>query len=154
MEEVSPKLTFGDVFGYMLAYLCWIATAASGLLTVFQMRNALNVMWPAAGGSRWILRAVDRFGLVFMGLAWLVYVIFTEQHYRSAITIVRLRRHKERREGPVRRVSQPEGRVMRMLRRMGLDVLANRFLPTLMLPLVLFVIAYLVYQLGFSILGR
>ncbi len=153
MEEMSPKLTVGDVFGYLLAYLCWTATAATGILAVFQARNALNVLWPVLGGSRWVLRPIDRFGLVFLGLVWLVYVIFTEQHYRSAITVARQRRHKERREVPVRRASQPQGRTLKMLKRMGLDVLANRFLPTLMLPLVLFVIAYLIQQLAFALLG-
>jgi hypothetical protein len=41
---------------------------------------------------------------------------------------------------------------MRMLHRMGLDILALRFLPTLMLPLVWFVIAYLVQQVGFQLI--
>ena len=41
---------------------------------------------------------------------------------------------------------------MKMLRRLGLDVLAMRFLPTLMLPLVLFVTGYLLGELGFEII--
>jgi hypothetical protein len=43
---------------------------------------------------------------------------------------------------------------MKTLRRLGLDLLAMRFLPTLMLPLVLFVIGYLLYQLGFQLMGN
>lgn len=155
MEQVRPKLTVGDIMGYAVAYLCWICTAAAGMLVMFQARNTLNVLWPVLGGSRWVLRPVDRFGLVFMGLLWLVYVIFVEQHYRSAITMVRERRHKNksRPAGP-RQPGVRQGRFMRFLRKLGLDILATRFLPTLMLPLVLFVIAYLLQQLGFWLMGN
>ena len=89
MNDITPRLTIGDIIGYLLAYMCWICTAAAGMLALLQARNALNVLWPAAGGSHWVLRPIDRFGLVLMGLLWLVYVIFCEQNYRTAITAVR-----------------------------------------------------------------
>jgi len=94
MEQVQPRLTVGDVFGYALAYMCWLVTAAIAMLAVFQTRNMINVMWPVLGGNQWVLRAIDRFGLLFLGLVWLVFVIFVEQHFRTAITYVRERRHK------------------------------------------------------------
>jgi hypothetical protein len=154
MEDMSPKLTVRDVFGYLLAYLCWIATAAAGMLAIFQTRNALNVVWPALGGSRWVLRPVDRFGLVLLGLVWLVFVIFVEQHYRSGITIVRVRRLKARTDPTARPSRRPEGRIMKVLHRLGLDILVSRFMPTLMLPLVWFVITYLIQQLGFALIQQ
>lgn len=46
MEEMKPRLTVGDIFGYALAYLCWLCTAAIGMLTVFQTRDMINVIWP------------------------------------------------------------------------------------------------------------
>ena len=151
MDDITPKLTIGDLIGYLIAYMCWICTAAAGMLAILQARNALNVLWPAAGGSHWVLRPVDRFGLILMGLLWLVYVIFCEQHYRSAITVVRVRRLKARTDpGSVPALAPVQGWFMKMLRRLGLDILALRFLPTLMLPLVLFVIGYLLAQLGFE----
>jgi hypothetical protein len=155
MEQVHPKLTVGDVFGYALAYLGWLLTAAVGMLAIFQTRTMVNAMWPVLGGSRWVLRAIDRFGLVFLGLIWLVFVIFVEQHFRSAITSARERRHKAR-QGPRNgaAASRPQGRLMRALYRMGLDILAARFVPTLMLPLVWFTISYLLQQLAFALLGR
>jgi hypothetical protein len=153
MNDITPKLTIGDVIGYFIAYMCWICTAAAGMLAILQARNALNVLWPAAGGSHWVLRPIDRFGLVLMGLLWLVYVIFVEQHYRTGITVVRQRRHKARTDpGSVPALPPAQGWFMKMLRRLGLDILAMRFLPTLMLPLVLFVIAYLAQQLGFELI--
>jgi hypothetical protein len=155
MEQVQPKLTVGDVFGYALAYLGWLLTAAVGMLAIFQTRNMINALWPVLGGSRWVLRAVDRFGLLFLGLIWLVFVIFVEQHFRSAITLARERRHKMQQQPDSRTVApRPQGRLMRSLYRMGLDILAVRFLPTLMLPLVLFTIAYLLQQLAFVLLGQ
>ena len=60
MEQVQPKLTVGDVFGYALAYLGWLLTAAVGMLAIFQTRNMINALWPVLGGSRWVLRAIDR----------------------------------------------------------------------------------------------
>ena len=82
MDDVTPRLTVGDVFGYILAYMCWISTAGAGMLAVLQLRNTLNVFWPLISDNRWVLRPIDRFGLVLMGLVWLVYVIFVEQHYQ------------------------------------------------------------------------
>ena len=153
MDDIRPKLTIGDMIGYLIAYMCWICTAAAGMLAMLQARNALNVIWPAAGGSHWVLRPVDRFGLVLMGLLWLVYVIFVEQHYRTAITLARLRRLKARTDpASVPVMTPPQGWFMKMLRRLGLDILAMRFLPTLLLPLVLFVIAYLLWQFGFQLM--
>jgi hypothetical protein len=158
MEDITPKLTIRDIFGYILAYMCWLCTAAAGMLAFLQARNALNSIWPALGSGnqwRWLLRPVDRFGLLLMGLLWLVYVIFVEQHYRSAITLVRVRRLKTRTDpSSVPVLAPPRGWFMKLLHRLGLDVLAMRFVPTLMLPLVLFVISYLIQQLGWTVIQQ
>ena len=155
MEEISPRFTVGDAFNYLLAYICWLLTSAIGLVGVFLLRNAWNFIWPAISDNRWLLRPIDRFGLVFMGLVWLVYVIFTEQHFRSAITVARVRRMKERREVPVRQAGvSSQSRFSRMLKRVGLDVLASRFLPTLMLPMSLVMISYLLEELATILLSR
>jgi len=154
VQEFRPKLTIRDIFGYVLAYLCWLCTAAIGMLALFQTRNMINVMWPVLGGSHWVLRAVDRFGLVFLGLLWLVYVIFVEQHYRLAITTIRDRRFKARTDPNARPVPVPEGRVLKFLHKLGLDVLAMRFMPTLFFPLLWFVVAYLLQQLAFVLMQQ
>jgi hypothetical protein len=151
MEEMEPKLTAGDIFGYALAYLCWFCTAAIGMLAVFHTRDMINVIWPVLGGNRWVLRAVDRFALLFIGLIWLVYVIFIEQYYRSSITVVRDRRFKARIAPSARPIPPPQGRMMKMLWKLGLDVLASRFVPTFFFPLLWFVISYLLQQLGFAL---
>ena len=154
MQEFRPKLTIGDMFGYAIAYLCWLCTAAIGMLALFQSRNMINVIWPVLGGSNWTLRAIDRFGLVFLGLLWLVYVIFVEQHYRLAITSIRDRRFKARTDPNVKPRPVPEGMFLKFLHKLGLDVLAMRFMPTLFFPLLWFVVVYLLQQLAFAILQR
>jgi hypothetical protein len=122
LEQVRPRFTFRDFLGYLLAYWFWIMGAAVALLALIMIRQMINVMWPALGeailkwhetwtempdglvqiGDRtnWTIRAIDRFALVFLGLVWLVYSIFTEQFLRMAITDVRLRRLKARVEPP------------------------------------------------------
>ena len=154
MEELRPKLTVRDILGYILAYLFWLITAAIGMLAIFQTRNMINVVWPALGGNRWVLRAVDRFGLLLLGLLWLVYVIFVEQYYRMSITIVRERRHKAKTDPTARPISAPKGGFIKLLHKLGLDVLASRFVPTLFFPLLWFVVSYLLQQLGFALMGR
>ncbi len=154
MQEFRPKLTVGDIFGYILAYLFWLITAAIGMLAIFQTRNMINVVWPALGGNRWVLRAVDRFGLLFLGLLWLVYVIFVEQYYRLSITIIRERRHKARTDPAAHPIPAPKGGFRKFLHRLGLDLLASRFVPTLFFPLLWFVVSYLLQQLGFALMSR
>jgi len=154
VQEFRPKLTIRDMFGYAIAYLCWLLTAAIGMLALFQTRNMINVVWPVMGGSHWTLRAVDRFGLVFLGLLWLVYVIFVEQHYRLAITSIRERRFKARTEPNVGPMPVPEGTFLKFLHKLGLDVLAMRFMPTLFFPLLWFVAVYLAQQLAFAIIQQ
>jgi len=158
MEEVKLRLTAGDVFGYVLAYMCWLLTAALTMLTLFMVRTALNIAWPVMVGTeatdRWVLRAIDRFGLVFLGLVWLVYVIFVEQHYRSSITEARMRRYKEQTRLTPRAEPIQKNRAMSFLRRLGLDILARRLVPTVGIPLAILGVAYLVYRLSFVLLVR
>ena len=158
MEEVSPGLTAGDVFSYALAYTCWLLTAALSMIALFMVRTAFNVAWPAMVGTeatdRWVLRAIDRFGLVFMGLVWLVYVIFVEHQYRTSITEARMRRYREETRLTARADSAPRSGLMGYLRRLGLDILARRLAPTMGIPLAVLGIAYLVYWLSFVLLAR
>jgi hypothetical protein len=154
MEDIEPRFTVTDAFRYLVAYACWLIAALVAMVTLLVMRNTLNVIWPILGGSRWVLRPIDRFGLVFLGLVWLVYVIFIEQHYRSSITLARTRRHKRRTNIDGRTEEMPDGRIMRFFRRLGLDILVQRFVPTVAGPLVLLALTYLLQQGVFTLLGR
>ena len=154
MEGMSPKLTVGDFFGYMIAYLCWILVAGIGMASVLIARNTLNLTWSVLGGNRWLLRPIDRFGLVFMGLAWLVYVIFVEQHFRSAISVVRARRMKIRLHPETRVTEAPPSKWgMRVLHRLGLHILARRVGLMVIIPLAFLLFSYLVEEVSFLIAG-
>jgi hypothetical protein len=89
-----------------------------------------------------------------MGLAWLVYVIFVEQHFRSAISVVRDRRMRIRlnHETKVREVP-PSNKVMRVLYRCGLHILARRVVLMTTIPLSFLLLSYLVEELSLFIVG-
>jgi beta-lactamase regulating signal transducer with metallopeptidase domain len=153
VEDIQLKLTVRDFFGYVLAYFLWLLAVLAAMWTVFEARNALNVMWPALGSGirwQWTLRAVDRFGLVFLGLVWLVYAIFCEHYYRSAITAVRIREYRGR-KAPALQSGQARW-AARQLARMGLDVLAFRVAVTIVPPIALWLVSFLIKQLAFWLL--
>jgi hypothetical protein len=150
MEQVSPKFTLMDLLGYLLAYVCWLLVASLALLTALIMRNTLNIVWPIMGGSNWILRAVDRFGLVGLGLIWLVYVILAEHNFRSAITDVRFRRSKLKERALLRAAEAQLDPGTRVLRRLGLDILLQRVVPTTAGPVVLLALTYVIENLAWS----
>jgi hypothetical protein len=155
MESIRLKMTVRDLLGYALAYLFWLVAAAMAMLAVFELRNALNVIWPSLGSGiqwEWTLRPIDRFGLVFLGLVWLVYAIFCEQHYRSAITAVRIREFRGK-KAPA--LEDGRGRwVARQLARSGLDVLASRFIATIGPSIAIWLVSFLIKQLAFWLLFR
>ncbi len=154
MESVRPKLKIQDVFAYIVAYAFWIIGAAIGLVTVFQTRNTLNTIWPVFGSSnqwRWTLRPIDRFGLLFMGLIWLVYVIFIEHYYRDGVTVLRFKRDGLHTSAPITNV--PANAAMRFLHKLGLDVLVWRVVITIAPLVAVFVAIYLIQRLGFWLLA-
>ena len=92
--------------------------------------------------------AIDRFGLVFLGLVWLAYVIFVENHYRTGITAVRVRRFRAKVNPTPPADIQPRWAV-RLFGKLGLEILAPRFLATFIPPAVIALVAYLVQELAF-----
>jgi membrane-bound metal-dependent hydrolase YbcI (DUF457 family) len=147
MEQISPRITLMDLLGYLLAYICWLLAASLSILTALLMRNSLNLLWPLLGGNRWVLRAVDRFGLVFLGLVWLVYVIFAEHYFRTSITDARFRRVKTRERLQLRAAEAQLDIGTRALRRLGLDILLQRVVTTVAGPVALLALSFLVEQL-------
>lgn len=155
MEDINLKLTFRHVFGYILAYLFWFLTASIGMLAMLEARNALNMLWPVLGSGvrwTWILRPVDRFGLVFLGLVWLVYEIFVENHYRTAITNVRIREYRGKTAPAL--ASDRANPVMRQLARMGLDLLVPRFIATILPPIAIWLVSLFLKWLAVQLLLR
>jgi hypothetical protein len=155
MDDVQLRLRFRHVVGYILAYLLWILVIAIGMVAVLEARNALNVVWPLLGSGihwQWVLRPVDRFGLVFAGLVWLVYAIFAEDWFRLAITAVRRREQKG-----VRAPALAAEHAMwpaRYLARLGLDVLASRFVRAMVPVVGILVVSTGIKALAFGLLVK
>ena len=148
MDVPGLRLTAKDVLGYLLAYACWLVAAALSVLTMLQIRNALNTVLPALGANRWIVRTADRFSLLLLGLVALSYLIFLEHFYRSNIDIARNRRAKALLHPPPQMQDSRGNRVTKLLRREGLDVLGRRLVPTMAVPLALYAMGYLIQQLS------
>ena len=153
MDSVRPRMKIRDLLAYAIGYAFWFIAAAITLVAVFQARNTLNTIWPVFGNSnqwRWLLRPIDRFGLLFLGLVWLVYVIFIEHYYREGVTVLRMKRDGLHTNILIENI--PQNKVMRFLRRLGLDVLGWRIIVTLIPAIVVLAIVYLLQQLGFWLL--
>jgi hypothetical protein len=145
----------------MLAYWFWILGAAVSMIALFMTRQMINVVWPVIGqfvpaiGERvkWTMRAIDRFALVFLGLIWLVYSIFTEQFFRTAIGDARQRRLKARVDPSPNPPPEPKTALMRHLRKIELDILARRALYAIGIPILILGAAYGIWQLAFVLLS-
>jgi hypothetical protein len=155
MEDTQLTLGFRHVVGYALAYLLWLLAITVGLVAVLEARNALNVVWPLLGsGVRWgwVLRPVDRFGLVFAGIVWLVYMVFCEDWFRRAIIAVR-RREQRGIRAPALAGGRPNWVVGR-LARLGLDVLAARFARAMVPVIAIWLVSLGIKWLAFELLAR
>jgi len=86
-----------------------------------------------------VLRPVDRFVLVLMGLAWLLYMymIVIETYYRHTVTLGITRRA---------RPTERESRLAAGLRGTGLHILAKRFAQMTSIPPIAAGLAYLVQK--------
>lgn len=147
------NLTKRDIFNYLLAYILWFIMMGVGWLAVSQTRMMLNVLWPVLGGNRWVLRAVDRWGMVILVMAWLGAVVTLENYYRGAISQTRLRRERAAVGGsPLPRTTSTNP-VIQCLARWELDLLARRFAITIAIPIGLFLVTYTIKQLAFVVIG-
>ncbi|MBN1218030.1 MAG: hypothetical protein JXM69_03795 [Anaerolineae bacterium] len=74
-------------FLIILVYSLWLASAALSLWAVLWLRIFVLIDLPMAtvGGNPWIIRAIDRFGTVVIGLVWLVFVVATEAYFRRLL---------------------------------------------------------------------
>lgn len=70
---------------YFLCYLLWIITGALGFLSLIAARGLCLVILVAASFNPWAARAVDKFIFIFLGIIWLVLVIFSEYYYRDSV---------------------------------------------------------------------
>ncbi len=144
METISTRLTIGDVLRYLLAYTLWaLLSAASGLFLLLWREPIKQLTALILAGNPYykthmveaggIINSVDRFGLLIMGIVWVVYIIFAEEYLRGSIASARERR--------IRISLAPETAPALIsdsrLRRWELDILAQRLPKLLLFPAIL-----------------
>ena len=158
MQGLEPELNAGGVFVYVLTYASWFLTTILSLLSIFYARNVLNVLWPVLGarsGTHPVildarLRFFDRLGMFVVLVAWAAYALFAEHHYRSSIDAARRRQFIS--EGsPADQAAATRNRLWGYLRKWGVDILTRRFLITTSVPVVLFVLVYLIQEIVFLV---
>jgi hypothetical protein len=68
---------------YLTCYILWFGYGALSLWTILQYRDALLGLLPIIGP--WIMGAVDKFGLLFLGLLALIWVLYMEHYLRTGV---------------------------------------------------------------------
>ena len=151
METLESKLTWRDGLGYLLAFLAWILLSAVSAMTLVTLRSVLAplVVAVVAGNPYFrthtveltgIANSVDRFGLVILGLVWLVYMLFVEEYLRSSISTDRERRAR----AALSVETEPQSSQADM-RTTSLNTLARRVIKSLIFPAAVLIL-YLLLQ--------
>jgi hypothetical protein len=68
---------------YLTCYLLWLGYGALSLWTILEYRDALLGLLPILGP--WVMGAVDKFGLLILGLLALIWVLYLEHYLRTGI---------------------------------------------------------------------
>jgi hypothetical protein len=81
------KLTARQALKIGVTYLLWLASAAVTLWLMLNLRLLLLVNLPmrVRNINPWALGAIDKFGTVFFGLVWLIWVVVSEAYFRKFI---------------------------------------------------------------------
>ena len=68
----------------ILAYSLWLASVALSFWTLFWVRVLILVDLPMVVFrlNPWVLRVIDRFGTVGLGLIWLIFAVASEPYFR------------------------------------------------------------------------
>jgi len=69
----------------VMQYVLWAITILLGLWCLLVARGAINVAYILTFANQWVLRAVDRFSLLIMGIIWLVAIIIVEDYLGKGV---------------------------------------------------------------------
>lgn len=82
-----PKSIGQQVLWWLVYGLGWVGASALALWLTLQLRINLIDLNNFLGWGPWILIAVDKFGLLLLGLGWLIDVLVIELYLRAAQTL-------------------------------------------------------------------
>ncbi len=77
---------------YFIAYGVWLAAGALGALPLLFGPAPLATLMELMGINYWIISAIQRFSYVFLGLGWLIGVLYAEHYLRTSVARHRLGR--------------------------------------------------------------
>jgi hypothetical protein len=75
---------------YLACYAIWLALSALGIWLIFVMQRVLVALAIRLRLDPWQVHAVDNFGVVTMGLIWLVGILLLEHSLRLGVEKNRL----------------------------------------------------------------
>ncbi len=81
---------------YLACYVLWLGFAAGAVWLIFEVQSVLFVLSVRLRLNPWQVRAVDNFGIVTLGLLWLVGILVAEHYLRQGVVKHRLWRRATR----------------------------------------------------------
>ena len=75
---------------YLACYAIWLALSALGIWLLFAMQPVLVTLAIRLRLNPWQVHAIDNFGVVTMGLIWLVAILLLEHSLRQGVETNRL----------------------------------------------------------------
>jgi len=75
---------------YLAAYALWIGFSALGVWLIFAVRSVLVDLAFVFRFDPWQVRAVDNFGVVTLGVIWLIGILLLEHYLRQGVAKNRL----------------------------------------------------------------
>lgn len=75
---------------YALAYLFWFISVALAFVALLASRSSITITLAATGWDRYVIRALNQFGFLFLAIFGLAVIIFTEHYYRTGVEKNRL----------------------------------------------------------------
>lgn len=75
---------------YLAYFVGWLIVSALSFWILLQLRVNLLDIFVALELNRWAMGAVDKFGIVILGLGWLIVALITEHLLRQSVMRNRL----------------------------------------------------------------
>ncbi|HEY65065.1 MAG TPA: hypothetical protein G4O02_10900 [Caldilineae bacterium] len=75
---------------YIIGYLLWLLSSALAVLDLIAARATVMRIATVIGLGRWVLGAIDRFGILILGVVGCAFVLFCEYYYREGVAKRRL----------------------------------------------------------------
>jgi hypothetical protein len=69
------------------SYLLWLISAALGVADMLVARTVLRAVALELGADRWSLPAIEKFGILALGIVWLALVYVCEARYEKDAAI-------------------------------------------------------------------